>query len=588
MSAAVEDRRGSDLLSLLRRQLAPYRGWIAAIVGLQLVGVIASLLLPSLNASIIDDGISEGDTGLIWRIGAWMLLVALISVIASISAAYFGARTAMAFGRDTRAAVFHQVGSFSAQEMHRFGAPSLITRTTNDVQQVQLLVVMAATIFVSAPIMGIGGLAMALREDVGISWVIAAALPVLAIAIGSIVRRMVPNFRLMQGRIDQVNRILREQLSGVRVVRAFVREPQEIQRYGAANRQLTDVSIRAGLLMAAMFPTVMLVLNVTTVAVWWFGARRIDGGDMQIGELAASATYLIQILMAVMMAGFLFMMIPRATVCAERIEEVLRAEPTVRPPRDPSPIRALRGVVELDDVELRYPGAEQPVLCDISLHASPGQTVAIVGSTGSGKTTLLSLIARRIDATGGDVRIDGVDVRDLDPDVLWGHLGAVPQQPYLFTGTVATNLRFGRPDATDADLWEALAVAQADDFVRRMDGGLDAPIAQGGTNVSGGQRQRLCIARALVARPSIYLFDDSFSALDLATDARLRAALGPHVVNATVFIVAQRVSTIVDADEIIVLEDGRIVGRGTHTELSATSPTYQEIIDSQQRTGSAA
>jgi len=573
---------GDTLLNrLLRSYLGPYRRELTAVLVLQLIGTIASLYLPSLNADIIDFGIATGDTDYILSTGGWMLAVTLVQVLCSIGAVYYGARLAMAFGRDVRAAVFHRVGEFSAREVAGFGPPSLITRTTNDVQQVQLLVVMVCTMLVGAPIMCVVGIVMALREDVGLSWLLLVCVPALVIAIGSIVVRMVPQFRRMQEKIDEVNRVLREQLTGIRVVRAFVREPAESRRFAAANTSLTETALRVGKLQAMIFPTVMLLLNASSVAVLWFGAYRVDSGEMQIGALTAFLNYLLQILMSVMMATFISMMIPRAAVCAERINEVLDTEPSVRPPL--VPVRELKtsAEVEFRGVEFRYPGAAEPVLCDISFRAERGQTTAIVGSTGAGKTTLLSLIPRLIDATGGTLLVDGVDVRDLDPDVLRARIGLVPQQPYLFTGTVASNLRYGNPDATDEELRQALDVAQALDFVEAMPGGLDAPIAQGGTNVSGGQRQRLSIARALVRAPEIYLFDDSFSALDLATDAALRAALRPHTTQCAVIVVAQRVTTILDADQIIVLDGGSVVGVGTHHELMGSCQTYLEIVQSQ-------
>jgi ATP-binding cassette, subfamily B, multidrug efflux pump len=569
------------LIRLLRTYLRPYPVPLALVVGLQLVGTMASLYLPSLNASIIDRGVARGDTGYIMSTGGWMLAVTVVQIACSIAAVYYGARTAMAFGRDVRAAVFHRVGGFSAREVAQFGAPSLITRNTNDVQQVQMLVLMTCTMLVAAPIMCVGGIIMALREDVGLSWLMLISVPALLISIGSIVVRMVPQFRAMQTRIDEVNRVLREQLSGIRVVRAFVREPDEVRRFATANAGLTGTALRAGRLMVLIFPTVMVILNASSVAVLWFGAARVDSGQMQIGALTAFLSYLMQILMAVMMATFMAIMIPRAAVCAERIVEVLDTETSTVPPLHPVTTLDGIGTLELHDVELRYPGAAAPVLCGVSLRAIAGQTTAIIGSTGAGKTTLVSLIARLFDVTGGSVRVDGVDVRDLEPDVLWSRIGLVPQRPYLFTGTVGSNLRYGNPHATDDELWAALEIAQARDFVVAMPAGLEAPITQGGTNVSGGQRQRLAIARALVRRPEIFLFDDSFSALDLGTDARLRAALRRHTAQATVLIVGQRISTIADADQILVLDDGQIVGRGTHDQLLATCPTYVEIVESQ-------
>jgi ATP-binding cassette, subfamily B, multidrug efflux pump len=569
------------LVRLLRGHLRPYGQALTAVVALQLVGTMASLYLPSLNADIIDNGIARGDTGYIMATGGWMLAVTLLQVGCSVVAVYFGARTAMGFGRDVRSAFFHRVGEFSAHELGRFGAPSLITRNTNDVQQVQMLVLVSCTMLVAAPIMCVGGVAMALQEDVGLSWLMAVCVPVLIVAIGLVIVRMVPKFRLMQVRIDGINRVLREQITGIRVVRAFVREPVETERFRVANSDVTAVALAAGRLQALIFPIVMLVLNVSSVAVLWFGAGRIDAGQMQIGALTAFLAYLLQILMAVMMATFMAIMIPRAAVCADRIMEVLGTRGSVEPPVAPvTPLRG-DGWLEVDDVTFCYPGAASPVLRDVSFTALPGQTTAIIGSTGAGKTTLLSMVPRLYDVTGGAVRVDGVDVRDLEPDDLWGRIGLVPQRPYLFSGTVASNLRYGDPDATDEELWAALEVAQAAAFVRAMPEGLAAPIAQGGTNVSGGQRQRLAIARALVRRPSIYLFDDSFSALDLATDARLRTALKPTTADATVVIVAQRVSTIADADQIVVLDDGVVVGKGSHAELLANCPTYVEIVESQ-------
>ncbi|MFF3866858.1 ABC transporter ATP-binding protein [Micromonospora sp. NPDC001898] len=573
------------LIRLLGAHLRPYYRPLAAVVAFQFVGTMASLYLPSLNADIIDRGVARGDTDYILRIGGWMLLVSLVQIACSIAAAYLGARTAMGFGRDVRAEIFGHVNRFSAREVARFGAPSLITRNTNDVQQVQMLVLTSCTMLVGAPIMSVGGVVMALREDVGLSWLLLVCVPVLALALGLIVRRMVPGFRLMQTRIDTVNRVLREQITGIRVVRAFVREPYETERFARANVDLTATALRTGRLMAVIFPVVMLVLNVSSVAVLWFGAQRVDSGQIQIGALTAFLVYLMQILMAVLMATFMLMMVPRAAVCAERIVEVLDTDSSVVPPAAPATEVTGRGELELRDVRFQYPGASEPVLHDISFRVTAGRTTAIIGSTGSGKSTLLSLIPRLVDTTAGAVLVDRVDVRDMAPNELWRRIGLVPQRPYLFSGTIASNLRYGNPDATDAELWTALEIAQARDFVAELSEGLDAPIAQGGTNVSGGQRQRLAIARALVRRPEIYLFDDSFSALDLGTDARLRAALRPVTADAAMVIVAQRVSTIVDADQIIVLEDGGIVGMGRHAELLENCPTYAEIVASQQSAG---
>ncbi|GAA3424529.1 ABC transporter ATP-binding protein [Streptosporangium sandarakinum] len=576
------------LIRLLRTHLRPYTGSLVAVVVLQLLGTIASLYLPSLNADIIDRGVATGDTGYILTTGGWMLAVSFAQIACSIAAVYYGSRSAMGFGRDVRAAVFHRVGTFSAREVSQFGAPSLITRSTNDVQQVQMLVVMSCTMLVAAPIMGVGGIVMALRQDVGLSWLMLVCVPALLVSIGLIISRMVPQFRAMQDRIDTVNQVLREQLTGIRVVRAFVREREETRRFAEANEALTATALRVGRLTALIFPTVMLILNASSVAVLWFGAARVNTGEMQVGELTAFLMYLMQILTSMMMATFISMMIPRASVCAERIAEVLDTESSVLPPADPVRQVRGRGELEMRDVGFRYPGAASPVLSGISFRVEAGRTLAVIGSTGSGKTTLLSLVPRLFDATSGTVSVDGVDVRDLDPQVLWRRIGLVPQKPYLFTGTVASNLRYGNPDATDEELWEALEVAQARDFVEAMPEGLDAPIAQGGTNVSGGQRQRLAIARALVRKPEIYLFDDSFSALDLTTDARLRAALRPRTSDAAVVIVAQRISTVADADQIVVLDDGVIAGIGTHEELLASCPTYVEIVESQRAVESAA
>ncbi|MFG1821581.1 ABC transporter ATP-binding protein [Microbispora bryophytorum] len=575
------------LSRLLRTYLRPYSPALTAVVLFQLVGTIASLYLPSLNADIIDQGVATGDTGYILATGGWMLTVSLVQIACSIAAVYHGARVAAGFGRDVRSAVFHRVSGFSQREVAEFGAPSLITRNTNDVQQIQMLVVMTCTMLVAAPIMGVGGIIMALRQDVGLSWLMLVCVPVLLVSIGLIVFRMVPQFRAMQTRIDVVNQVLREQLSGIRVVRAFVREREEIHRFAQANDELTGTALRVGRLTALIFPTVMLILNASSVAVLWFGSARVDSGEMQVGALTAFLMYLMQILMSMMMATFISIMIPRAAVCAERIAEVLDTESSVRPPERPVRQVDRRAELELRDVEFRYPGAQAPVLSGVSFHVTAGRTTAIIGSTGSGKTTLLSLVPRLFDATSGAVLIDGADVRDLDPQMLWTRIGLVPQKPYLFTGTVASNLRYGNPDATDEELWQALEIAQARDFVEAMPEGLQAPIAQGGTNVSGGQRQRLSIARALVAEPEIYLFDDSFSALDLTTDAKLRAALRPHTADAAVVIVAQRVSTIADADQIVVLDDGVVVGIGTHDELLDSCPTYVEIVESQLTAGSA-
>ncbi|HEY5018665.1 MAG TPA: ABC transporter ATP-binding protein, partial [Streptosporangiaceae bacterium] len=544
------------LIRLLRAYLRPYRRPITAVVVLQLVQSLATLYLPTLNADIIDNGVITGNTHYILRTGAIMLAVTVVQIICAVGAVYFGARTAMALGRDVRGAVFSRVQAFSAREVGRFGTPSLITRTTNDVQQVQMLAVMTFTLLVSAPIMCVGGIILALNQNVPLSSLLLVAVPALGVIVTLIIRRMRPLFRVMQDRIDNISRVLREQISGVRVVRAFVRDGQERDRFSGANTELFGVSLSVGRLIALMFPSVMLVLNLSSIAVLWFGGHLVADGGMQIGALTAFLSYLLQILMSVMMATFVFMQVPRAEVCAERIMEVLDTEPDLARPERPVTTLARHGHLELRGAEFRYPGAEKPVLSGISLDARPGEVTAVIGGTGSGKTALLSLIPRLVDVTGGAVLIDGVDVRDLDPALLSDLIGLVPQKPYLFSGTVATNLRYGNQAATDADLWRALEIAQAREFVEQMPGGLDAPVAQGGTNVSGGQRQRLAIARALVHRPEIYLFDDSFSALDYATDARLRAALAAETAEATVVIVAQRVATIRHADRIIVLEAG--------------------------------
>ncbi|MGI5191157.1 ABC transporter ATP-binding protein [Promicromonospora sp. CA-289599] len=596
------------LVTLARRYLGPYRWAVVAVLVLQLVQTLAALYLPSLNADIIDDGVVVGDIGHIWRTGGWMLVVSLGQVVASVVAVYFGAQVATAFGRDLRRDLFHTVQTFSAREMAQFGAPTLITRGTNDVQQVQMTVLMTFTIMVMAPIMLVGGVILALSEDVTMSALLLVIVPVLAATAGVIVWRMVPHFRRMQKRIDAINSVLREQITGLRVVRAFVRERREKERFGVVNEELYDTSLRAGQLMALTFPVVMLIMNMSSVAVLWFGAREIEAGGLQIGSLTAFLSYLMYILMAVMMSTMIFMMIPRAAVAAERIGEVLETKSSVVDPE--SPVRLVstssaseegsagegegpRGRVTFEGVEFRYPGAEAPVLHDLTFAAEPGQITAIIGSTGAGKSTLLNLVPRLFDATGGTVRVDGIDVRDVTQRDLGALMGLVPQKAFLFTGTVADNLRYGKPDATEEEMWAALEVAQARDFVEALGNdengsGLEAVVAQGGATFSGGQRQRLAIARAVIRRPRIYLFDDSFSALDYATDARLRAALRPQTRDATTIIVAQRVATIRDAEQILVLDHGRIVGRGTHAELLADNPTYQEIVTSQMSLEEAA
>lgn len=569
------------LARLLMRYLRPYRWLLVGVLVFQLGSALAMLYLPSLNADIVDKGVAAGDTGYIWRTGGFMLAVSLGQILAAIVATYFAARAAMQAGRDIRDDVYGRVSDFSEREISRFGAGSLITRNTNDVQQVQMVTMMGATMLVSAPMLAIGGIVMALRQDVGLSWLIAVSVPVLLLIAGVIISRMVPLFRSYQGKLDAVNRIMREQLTGVRVVRAFVREDIESARFAEANTDIMVVGRKIGSLFVILFPLAMLVLNVTVVGVIWFGGIEVDAGNVQIGTLLAFMQYIGQILMGVLMASFMTVMIPRAAVSAERITEVLASESTLAEPEQPVRDVPEPGRIAFEDVTFAYPEAEHPVLSGLTFDVRPGQTIAIIGSTGAGKTTLVSLIPRLFDTTGGTVRVGGVDVRDADLETLWDGIGLVPQRPFLFAGTVASNLRLGQEDATDADLWRALEIAQGSDFVQQMDGGLDARIAQGGTNVSGGQRQRLAIARAIVRRPHVLVFDDSFSALDLATDARLRQALWRELPEVTKVVVAQRVSTVTDADAILVLEDGRVAGLGTHEELLATNQTYREIAESQ-------
>ncbi len=576
------------LVRLLRSHLRPYRNVLIAVCVLQFLQTLATLILPTLNAKIIDNGIATGDKAYILRVGALMLGITLVQICFAVGAVYYGSRASMGFGRDVRSDLFHSVTGFSTREVNQFGAPSLITRITNDVQQVQMMVFMTCTLLIAAPMTAIGGTVLAIREDAGLSLLLLVAIPALLLIVGTVISRMIPTFRVMQERIDGVNRVLREQIMGVRVVRAFVREPEETVRFDGANDDLTATSLTAGRLMALMMPSVMLVMNVSSVAVLWFGANRISDGTLSLGAMIAFLTYLTQILMAVMMATWMAALIPRASVCADRIEEVLETDTSVKLSASPITEVRSRGVLEMRDVAFAYPGAEEPVVRGVSFSSGPGQTTAIVGSTGSGKTTLVNLVPRLFDVTEGVVLVDDADVRDLQPDVLWSRVGLVPQRPYLFAGTVASNLQYGKPDATEEQMWEALEVAQARDFVAAMPGGLEAAIAQGGTNVSGGQRQRLAIARALVRKPEIYLFDDSFSALDLATDARLRAALAPRLADSTVIIVAQRVSTILTADQILVLDNGEQVGLGSHAELLETCPTYAEIVASQLSSQDAA
>jgi ATP-binding cassette subfamily B multidrug efflux pump len=569
------------LKSLLSTVLAKYKGLLWVVIAFQAIQAVAGLYLPTLNSGIINNGIVKEDLGYIWRIGGLMLVVTILQVSFSVIAVYFGSKVAMGFGRDVRRSLFHQVNDFSAREVAQFGAPSLITRITNDVQQVQMLVLMTCTLLLSAPFTSIGGVILAMQQDLGLSRILMFSIPILAVLLGLIIGSMVPSFRKMQERIDRINEILREQLTGIRIVRAFVREPEEKKRFSDANAAVTEVALRGGRLQALMFPTATLIINISSVAVVWFGSDRINAGLMQPGAMIAFLTYLTQILMSVMMATWMAALIPRASVSAERIQEVLNTPTSVVVSENAITELQQTAVLQFDSVGFHYPGAELPVLDNVSFTVRAGQTLAVIGSTGSGKTTLVSLIPRLFDATSGAVLLDGVDVRDLAPEALWSRVGIVPQKPYLFSGTVASNLGYGKENATEEEMWAALRTAQAEDFVRAMPGGLDAVIAQGGTNVSGGQRQRIAIARALIRHPEIYLFDDSFSALDLATDARLREALAPSVRDAVVVIVAQRVSTIRDADQILVLEDGACVGLGTHDELLSTCPTFQEIVESQ-------
>ena len=576
------------LIKLLNTHLLQrYGRLLVLLLGLQFVQASTMLILPTLNARVIDNGVLTGDTDYIWRMGAVMLGVALVGMVFQTSAIFVASRAAMGFGRDVRSDLFHRVTSFSQREVNEKGSPSLINRITNDVQQVQLLTVMVCTMALQAPLTALGGIIMALREDAGLSALLLVSMPVLVVLMYLLISGLVPTFRAMQDRIDAVNQVLREQIIGMRVVRAFVREPEETQRFESVNTELTGVSLKAGRLMALMMPIVLLVVNCSSTAVIWFGAGRIESGDLTIGAMVAFLSYFTIILMSIMSASWVLLLAPRAAVSAERIVEVLDTETSVRPPTQPVTRVHGRGTLEMRDVRFGYSGAEAPVLEGITFTSRPNETTAIIGGTGSGKSTLLNLVPRLFDVTSGSVLVDGVDVRDLEPDQLWKRVGLVPQRPFLFTGTVAENLRYGRPDATEDDMWDALRVSQAADFVEAM-GGLGAPITQGGTNVSGGQRQRLSIARAVIRKPEIYLFDDSFSALDLATDARLRAALEPWTEGATVVVVAQRVSTIVNADQIIVLEDGEMVGIGTHTDLLAHCPTYAEIVDSQTKQQEAA
>lgn len=566
---------------LLIRYLRRYRLFVAGVLVFQFVQALAALYLPTLNADIIDNGVAKGDVGYIWRVGSFMLLIAFVQIVSNITAIYCASRAAMGVGRDIRRDIFERVSEFSEREVSHFGAGSLITRNTNDVQQIQMLAQFGMIMLVSAPMLAIGGVIMALRQDVGLSWLIAVAAPVLIAIVGVVVGRMIPLFRSYQDRVDAINRVLREQLTGIRVVRAFVREDIERERFREANQDMADVGQRIGNLFVAVFPAASLVMQLTIAGVIWFGGIQINNGDVEVGTLFAYIAYVTQILMGVIMVSFMTTMIPRAAVCAERVGEVLATDTSLVMPENGVRELPEPGAIEFAGAGFAYPGAEHPVLGDISFRVHPGQTVAVIGSTGAGKTTLVNLVPRLFDVTSGAVRVGGVDVREADPAALWDAIGLVPQRPYLFAGTVRSNLEFGRSDATDEELWRALEIAQAAEFVRELDGGLDAPISQGGTNVSGGQRQRLSIARAIIHEPQILVFDDSFSALDLVTDAQLRQALWRELPEVTKLVVAQRVSTITDADQIVVLEDGAVVGRGTHDELLASNPTYQEIVESQ-------
>lgn len=569
------------LLSLLRTYARPYWGLLTAVLVLEAAQVMASLYLPNVNADIINKGITTGDTQYIWQRGAIMLVLAVLQGTTAVIATWCAARASMSMGRDLRAALFRRVGDFSEQEVSRFGAGSLITRNTNDVQQVQNLVLFGCTMLVTAPLYAVGGIVMAVTHAPSLSWLIAVAVPILAVVVAVIVSQLVPLFRDYQEKVDGINRTLREQLTGLRVIRAFVREEAETERFHDANLAMARVGERIGQLFVFLFPAVMFIFDVALVGVNWFGARGVQDGSVEVGTLVAFMTYLMQILMGVIMGSFMTIMIPRAAVSAERIQEVLDVDPSLTTIDNALTSFPTPGSLEMDRVTFTYPGAEHPVLQDISFRAEPGQTVAVVGSTGAGKTTLLSLLARLFDAGQGSVKVGGVNVKDADPEALWSQIGLVPQKAFLFSGTVASNLRLGRPEASDEELWDALEIAQGRDFVEKMEGQLEASIAQGGTNVSGGQRQRLSIARAIVARPSVLLLDDSFSALDVATDARLRAALAPATREVTKFVVAQRVSSVMDADLILVLDEGRLVAQGTHEELLASSDTYREIVHSQ-------
>ncbi|HEY4228193.1 MAG TPA: ABC transporter ATP-binding protein [Candidatus Limnocylindrales bacterium] len=581
------------MIRLLRGYLRPYLWPIVIVLGLLLVQAIGNLYLPTLQGDIINNGVSKGDTDYIGSTGLFMLGVTFVVGVASIFGVFLAARIAMGFGRDVRSAIFRRVESFSQVEINKFGTPSLITRNTNDVQQVQTVVFLALTLMVSAPILIIGGIILAIRQDVPLSGLLVVVLPLMVAFIAIIMSRAIPLFRAMQVKLDRINQVMRETLAGVRVIRAFVRTRREEERFDDANVDLFTTTLRVNRLFAVTIPVMTLILNLSTVGVMWFGAMRVESGEMPIGNLTAFLQYLLQILFAVLMAVFMFILIPRAAVSAGRIKDVLETEPSIHDPETPTAMPPFArgkvgGRIEFKNVEFRYPGAQEPVLRAVSFAAEPGETVAIVGSTGSGKTTLVNLIPRFYDATEGAVLVDGVDVRDMNRADVWARLGVIPQKAFLFSGTVASNLRFGDQEATDDDLWRALEIAQGRDFVEEMDGKLEAEITQGGTNVSGGQRQRLAIARALVKQAGVLIFDDSFSALDFGTDARLRAALDRDMGWATRIIVAQRVGTIMKADRILVMDAGRIVGSGTHHELLESNETYREIVFSQLSEAEAA
>jgi ATP-binding cassette, subfamily B, multidrug efflux pump len=569
------------MTGLLRVHLRPYRAPLALVLTLLLAQAIGQLLLPSLNADVINNGVLEGDTGYILRTGSVMLGVAVGLGVAAIVGVYFSARVAMGFGRDLRATLFRHVQDFSLREVNQFGAPSLITRNTNDVQQVQMLVLIGLNLMVTAPITVVGGVIMASRENLRLSGLLLVIIPVMVGVIAAVMSRAIPLFRSVQVKIDAINQVLRESLMGIRVIRAFVRTRHEEQRFAAANADLTQTTLTVTRLFALTMPALMLIINGSSIAIVWFGGMLIDSGQMPIGNLTAFLSYIMQILFSVLMAVMVFVMVPRAAASAERINDVLDTVAAIHDPDTPREIARLTGLIELRDVEFRYPGAQEPVLRDVNLTIRPGRMTAIVGSTGSGKTTLVNLIPRLYDVTGGAVLLDGVDVRELAQERLWGSLGIVPQRAFLFNGTVASNLRLGKENASDDDLWHALEVAQAQDFVEELPDGLGSRVDQAGANFSGGQRQRLAIARALVRRPAVYILDDSFSALDYGTDARLRAALAQDTAEATVIVVAQRVSTILEAEHIVVLDGGRVVGEGTHGELLESCETYREIVESQ-------